>query len=131
MPGGRSYSSLFLSNLKRPILVAAKITCGGASTSYTVSNAKGVTVAHTAGSNDLIVTMPEKYGKPVFMRAEYAPAGASDVSSTVRIGTDYSSVTGKVTFVVGAPAVTNNGAVTALNDPTGTVYLLAVFEQVV
>ena len=128
MAGQRSYYGNYLTNVKGPVVINAKITCGGAATSYTVAAGKGVTVAHTGGSNDLIVTFPEKYGTCVSLQTSYIPAGAGDVSVTCWPTTDYSSATGKATFSTGARAATVNGATAVMNDPTGTVYLHAVFE---
>lgn len=128
MAGSRSYDSNILTNAKDPVRISSKITCGGAATSYTVTNGKGISVAHTAGSNDVVVTFPEKFGKCVWLKAEYVPAGASDTSSVAKVSSDYSPTTGKATFVTGARAATNNGAFSALNDPAGVIYLDAAFE---
>lgn len=128
MAGQRSYYGNYLTNVKGPVAVQAKIQCGGAATSYTVTNGKGVTVAHTAGSNDIVVTFPEKYGKCVWIEANYVPAGAADASTVAVLTSDYNSTTGKATFSTGARGAANNTALAALNNPTGVVYLDAFFE---
>lgn len=125
MAGQRSYYGNILTNVKDPVTVKAKIQMNGAS-APTVTYGPGFSATHTGGSNDCVVTFPEKYGNCHELKAEYVPPSGHSAARAV-VTSDYSATTGQATFSTVFNSGNTVNATTADNDPTGAIYVTATF----
>jgi len=126
MAGQRSYYGNVLTTTRGSVVVCAQIQMNGAS-APTLNAGRGLSLSHTGGSNDCIITFPEKYGKCCAIVHDYVtPSGHSNTYSAV--GTNYNATNGQATIVFRYTSGTGVNSTTADNDPTGVLYVAAEFE---